>query len=166
MSQLSLEEYQVVEWLRVAYAIALSSPDPSTQNGAVVLNEDGLRIGSGCNEFTLGMSVTPDLLERPKKYTYIEHAERNALYNALKFATDPPDTIVVPWAACADCARAIVQTGVKTLIRHARGGNERWNQSIEDGDIMMHAAGVNIVEYEKPLGACKPILFNGELWTP
>lgn len=152
------------EAMRLAYTIALNSPDPSTQNGAVVLDGEGALIGGGCNEFTAGMPITPDLLERPKKYAYIEHAERNALFTALRFHTGRPHTLVCPWAACADCARAIVQSGVKVLVRHEREGG-RWSGSIEDGDNILRAGGVEIVTITGELG-CDPILFNGEIWHP
>lgn len=159
------------EWaraqLRLAYEVALGSPDTSTQNGARTYGVDGERMGVGSNHFTRGIKPTPDLLERPKKYAYIEHAERNAIYACLRFGHGSPHVMVCPWAACADCARAIVESGIRHLVRHARNDDTgRWGGSIEDGDIIMAAAGVNIITIEGPLGGCDPILFAGEMWTP
>lgn len=172
-----------LEWLRIAYKLALGSPDPSTQNGAIVLDGNYNIVGRGCNEFTGGMDITPDLLERPKKYTYIEHAERNAIYNAMSkipdfskledggvfqwdFTFGKPVTMVAAWAACADCARGIVQSGIQTLIRHDRSGVDRWNESIEAGDEILRAAGVKVVDIPGKIGYCDPVLANGELWQP
>lgn len=163
--QLAITESDIRDWLGIAYQAALASPDPSTQNGGILFDAQRRMIGHGHNGFTRGMPITKDLLERPKKYVYIEHAERNTLFGALAFGSGPPDILVVPWAACADCARAIVQCGVKTLIRHRREDTTgRWD-SIIDGDIIMRAGGVNIIEYTENLG-CPPILFNGEMYYP
>lgn len=158
-----LDDY--TEVMRRSYKAALSSPDPSTQNGAIVLDWEGNTIGSGCNRFTHGMAPTPELLERPKKYAYIEHAERNAIFSVLYGGKTLPHTMVCPWAACADCARAIVQSGIVRLVRHEREGG-RWSGSIEDGDRILRAGGVEIITIDGPLGGCDPILFNGESWTP
>lgn len=151
--------------MRHAYDVALDSPDPSTQNGAIILDSAGVTIGLGNNRFTIGMRPTPDLFERPKKYAYIEHAERNAIFSVLYEGRTSPHTLICPWAACADCARAIVQSGIVRLVRHEREGG-RWLGSIEDGDKILHAGGVEIITISGPLGGCKPILFNGELMTP
>lgn len=153
--------------LRLAYEIATGSPDTSTQNGARTYDADGNRLGVGSNHFTRGMPVTPDLLERPKKYAYIEHAERNAIYACLRFRLGSPHVLVCPWAACADCARAIVESGIRHLVRHQRSDDTgRWSGSITDGDIILSAAGVNVITIEGPLGGCDDILFAGMAWMP
>lgn len=160
------------EWihtqLRNSYSLALGSPDPSTQNGAIVFDFFGDVIGQGCNEFTRGMVITDDLLERPKKYAYIEHAERNSLYDALSNGDGQPYLMVVAWAACADCARAIVQSGVRHVVRHVLDGTDdhTWKESIADGDAIMAAAGVNIITITGHLGGCEPVLRNGNHVAP
>lgn len=173
-SPFDAEELEVMkEALRYAYSFALDSPDPSTQNAAIVYNKDGQMISIGVNKFTKGVEITEDILERPKKYSFIEHAERNAIYGVLSsidedVTIDPgPHVMVAPWAACADCARAIVQSGIQVLVRHKRDdGTNRWNQSIEWGDQILKAGGVDIIEIAGELGGCEPILFNGESWLP
>lgn len=163
---MTFEDAETRALLRRAYRLALGSPDPSTQNGGIVLDAFGRAMGKGINTFTPGIDVTPDLLERPKKYAYIEHAERSAIFDAFRHGSGPLHTLVCPWAACTDCARAIVLSGITTLIRHERGDSESWGQSIIDGDRMMRAAGVNIITVTGDLGGCEPIRYNGELWTP
>lgn len=159
-------------WLRVAYKQAILSPDDSTQNGAVVLNKHGSPIGWGYNGFTDGFKPSEDHLGRPLKYSYIEHAERNAIYSIFMkphyslLADYKPHTLVAAWAACSDCARAIVQSGIKVLIRHKRADNDRWGDSISHGDNILRQGGVEIVEVEGNLGGCSPVLFNGEWIVP
>lgn len=152
--------------LRRCYQMASTSPDPSTQNYAIVLGTNLKVIGEGTNEFTKGMRVRSDMLEAPLKYAYIEHAERNALYHALRTSRATPWLMVCPWASCADCARAIIQSGVRVLIRHDHSHDGGWAESIAIGDEMMKAAGVHIITVEGLLGACDPVLRNGKTLHP
>ena len=153
--------------LRGAYRVALESPDPSTQCGALVFDEDFRFVASGCNDFTKGVENTPERLELPLKYAYVEHAERNAIFHAVGTGKIPT-IMVAPWAACTECARAVVASGIQVLIRHKQISDrspERWRESIEFADGLMVAGGVQIIDYDGSLGA-EPILHNGELWTP
>lgn len=170
--------------LTKAYERALGSPDPSTQNGALIVSEVmvGGHIGfeilaGGCNEFTKGLEVTPERLERPLKYTFIEHAERNAVFNAASLGVNCTEkTMVCPWAACAECARAVVASGIGKLVRHKQASERspaRWLESIALADEILLAGGVTIVEYDGVLhedktvvGKVPTILHGEELWTP
>jgi dCMP deaminase len=152
--------------MRRAYVQATSSQDPSTQNGAIVLDEYGTIIGEAANNFPVWVKETPERWERPAKYFYVEHAERNAIFDVLTSGMDIPHTMVCPWAACADCARAIVLSGVQVLVRMPHPldlTNDRWNATCVAGDEIMMESGVRIIELDyKHTG--KPIMLrrNGE----
>jgi deoxycytidylate deaminase len=163
------------EWLVEAYKVATSSPDPSTQNGAIVLDKDYNILGKGCNTFTKGVELSPEKLEKPLKYSYVEHAERNAVFNCLDtirtnsagewIGKGKPDTMVVPWAACVDCARSIIQSGIHTLVRH-RDATDRspdhWIESITLADELLREGSVEVINVKGFLGAPE-ILHNGVL---
>lgn len=160
------------EWLRAAYGVAGWSPDPSTQNGGILINADGIEIARCCNEFPLDVKYTPARWERPLKYSLIEHAERNLIYSAARRGLSTCDsTMFVPWAACADCARAIIQAGVVRLVRHhdatVHGAGGNWDGSISIADAMLNEAGVEITDV---VGRLMPneffIWHNGEYWSP
>lgn len=166
--------------LRRAYELATDSPDPSSQNGAYVYGyvdaplwevpgENLQPIGSGFNGFTPGIEATPEKLERPIKYLYVEHAERAALYDTLKYHNGiTPSLMVCPWASCADCARAIALSGIKVLVRHKDAMErkaDRWAESIKLADTILAAAGVEVYEYVGPVGGPQ-IMHLEELWTP
>lgn len=161
-------------WLKKAYLKATYSPDPSTQHGAVVLNEEYNILSSACNRFPPGVKVTEDLLERQKKYLYIEHAERAAIYNYVKCVLEdvakgekPAYAMVVTWPSCTDCARAIVMSGIKVLIRSIHDDiPERWKDNFDMGTDILQSGGVEIIEYTEPLGDCAPVLRSGQLWHP
>lgn len=164
-------------YLRVAHQFAETSPDPSTQNGAILVQTDaeGLDhvIGGGCNEFPRGVLYNAERFERPLKYSYIEHAERNSILDAARKGncTDGA-TMYVLWAACADCARAIIQAGIKRVVTHAfyhtqdntstTGGRKDWAASIDPAFTMLREAGVEIVFFDESLGSPVPVRFNGQ----
>lgn len=156
------------ELLVEAYRIATGSPDPSSQAGAILFAQDGNVISQANNRFPEGLDVTPEMLERPLKYTYIEHAERNAIYWAVG-SGKKPYLLVAPWAACAECARAIVQCGIRVLVRHKQASDrspERWIESIRIADSILEQGGVRIIDVDEPNLGAPTIRHNGELWTP
>lgn len=138
--------------LRLCYeAAGKDSTDPSTQNSALIIsNPDATQGIMAANHFPLGVAENPQRWERPVKYYYVEHAERNAIYQAARVGYRTEGAIMVsPWAACADCARAIIQSGIKTLVRHRmKEAHAHWNETIIAGDTMMYEAGISIIELE------------------
>lgn len=170
--------------MRHAYECALDSPDPSTQNGALIVDEVlvGGHIGfeiraKGCNTFTKGVKCSPEKLERPLKYSYIEHAERNCIFHAASQGVClTGKTMICPWAACVDCARAIVQSGISKLVRHKNASDrspERWIESIALADELLIASGIEVVEFtgflhkmKNVAGIVPTIMHCEEEWTP
>ena len=73
-----------VEYFRnLAHQVKLKSKDESTQIGAIIVGKDKEIVSTGYNSFPRGL--TDDIKsrqERPEKYYWFEHAERNAIYNA------------------------------------------------------------------------------------
>lgn len=139
------------------------SMDPQTQNGALLMSVMG--------EVVMAANTTPDIeprsdrLVRPRKYLYIEHAERNAIYLAAKrgICTDHA-TLYVPWFACADCARAIIQAGIKRVVGHIvpwMQTPDRWKESIKAADEMLHEAGVITSYLEDELNVS--FMFDGKI---
>lgn len=150
--------------LRRAYKIAALSPDLSTQVGAVAYSYDRQLVGFGCNDFSPGIPVTSERLQRPVKYRYTTHAEVNACIHGLRHGQ--PHILVCTWAACSDCAKVMVASGILVLVRHAiEDPTGRWRESIEVGDEILRAGGIEIVEHHGPLGA-NPILMNGKRFEP
>lgn len=151
---------------------AAGSLDPSTQNAAVLCQDrpGGLPFvlphTFSVNEFPRGVEVTPERWERPAKYQYVEHAERNSIYLAASFGTKTFGlTLVCPWAACTDCARAIIQAGIRCLvtIRPLRGDtNNRWDDSIRVAMGMLSEANVEVVYLDGPFNAPYVVRRNGQ----
>jgi deoxycytidylate deaminase len=162
-----LNEKQIREGLHQAYLMAICSKDLSTQNGAVIMS-GGKVLSGGFNGPTLGMSWENSWV-RHKKYSFVEHAERSAIYNAVRKGRKTADTTMFSlWASCADCARAIVGAGITTLVRHYHPhahSPERWAETMQDGEMILRAAGIEIIEYRGQIGTEK-IQFDGNPWWP
>lgn len=110
------------EWddrfLRLAQAVGEWSKDRSRKVGCIIVDDErGIR-AIGYNGFPRGIEDEFQARHsRPTKYLWTEHAERNAIYEAARTGTRLEGcTMYLPWFPCMDCARAIVQVGIKRLV--------------------------------------------------
>jgi dCMP deaminase len=158
-----------VELLRLAYKAALVSPDPSTQTGGLLATSDRVPLLTtmASNGFARGVGASSDRLERPLKYSYIEHAERNVIYGAARQGITTEGTILVTtWTPCAECARAIIQAGVCEMIVLVTDEVAHWADSIDIGMAMLAESGVKVTSVVGPLGQCEAVLREGEIFLP
>lgn len=151
--------------LRMAYKHAMiNSTDPSTQNGAIIVANGALSFGA--NHFPKGVQEKEDRWVRPLKYSYVEHAERNAVYAAAKNGIKTEGGIMYcPWFACSDCARAIIQAGISEVIGHKHPAQENvpnWKNTIEIAMGMLNEAGVKWTNIDATFGDVE-IRFNGSV---
>lgn len=170
--QFELSDESTGRLLQLAFGFATRSPDPSTQNGALIVNHRMHVLGHGWNEFPNGVKYSTARWECPIKYSFIEHAERNSIFDAARDGAGTFNaTMFAVWAACAECARAIVQSGMARLVRCAISNDQdesakRWRESVELGDVILREGGVEIVEFAGALGDVPAIRRDGKLWTP
>lgn len=173
----NLNDKELTRIFAKLYGMAKMSPDPSSQNAAVVFSKnnvagyDPLNAGVrwAINEPVRGVEMTSMAMlnDRARKLTVVEHAERNAIYAAAA-AGFAPYLMICPWAACAECARGIIQSGVKILIRHAPAMSlcaDRWTESVGAGNDMMAGAGVEVIDWRGEIG-CDPVLNDGIMFYP
>ena len=112
---ISWDEY----FMGVALLSSQRSKDPATQVGACIVNDKKRIVGIGYNGFPYG--VDDDQFPWAKsndwvnsKYPYVVHAEPNAILNA----TVPLDnsTLYVTLFPCNECAKLIIQSGIKEVV--------------------------------------------------
>jgi dCMP deaminase len=106
-------------WIGMAEFIAnRKSKDRSTKVGAVIVAGDQAVLSLGWNGFPRGVDDKVEARhERPAKYQWTEHAERNAIYNAVRRGVPLlGSTIYVTHFPCCDCARGIAQSGVTEIV--------------------------------------------------
>jgi len=155
-------------YLKLAYQVAAKySTDPSTQNGAVLVDACGNILADAANCFPTGIKETRDRWERPLKYKYVEHAERNVLFSAAKRGISTRSAkMYVPWFACPDCARAIIQCGITEVIGHKKISDhapERWEEAVHIGLSLLRESGVQYKLIDGNFGIT--ILLDGKEWT-
>lgn len=157
------------ELLKISYTKAQTSTNPSTQNAAVLIDDDGNIILSETNSFPNGIKETRERQDdKSLRYKFSVHAERNVLYLASKLGIKTEGlTMVCPWATCTGCAQAIIQTGIKRLVTHkqALDRSGHWQEDIEFAFAMLREAGVEIIIFDGKMGIGK-ILRSGEYWEP
>ena len=105
-------------YLNICKVVATRSKDPHTQVGCIIAGPAHEIRSTGYNSLPRGIrDDLPERLERPAKYLWMEHAERNAIYNAARCGTSLEGcTIYIELMPCMDCARAIVQAGIREVV--------------------------------------------------
>jgi dCMP deaminase len=145
-----------MEWSKYFYEmanlVAKKSKDKSTQIGAVIVGPDNEIRSTGYNSFPSGINDDLDIRQqRPEKYYWIEHAERNALYNASKIGVSTKNCVMylncgVP---CCDCARGIINSGIRTIYirEHDITKSDHWMEHSKRSKIMFSESDVRLETY-------------------
>lgn len=159
----TMDEYTRGRFTRLAKHAAEHSNDPSTQNAAEWGPEGTPVIRA--NQLSTGCELPPDAT-REYKLQVMEHAERGCIYAAIEYTVSAryvPRTMYALWAACPDCARAIVLAGIRTVYSLAMPTLDRWRESVATGDMILERGGVKHVRFPlptPPLGVT--IRFSGQ----
>jgi len=97
---------------------AAKSVDKDTKVGCVVVGPERNIQVKGHNTLPHGVAADPpERLRRPDKYTWVEHAERNAIYTAARCGISLEGcTMYVDLTPCIDYARGIIQAGLREVV--------------------------------------------------
>ena len=142
---LSWDEY----FMGLAHLSAYRSKDPSTQVGAVIVDGNHKVVSIGYNGFPRGCSDDEfpwdregDMLDT--KYAFVVHAELNAILNASRDVGGC--TIYVSLFPCNECAKAIIQSGIKKIVYECdKYAN---TPGVIASKRMLKAAGVELVQLQ------------------
>lgn len=128
----------------VALLAAMRSKDPNTQVGACIVDRNHVILSTGYNGFPKGCSDDDFPWERTgedTKYTYVVHAELNAILNSggkdLRNAV-----LYVSLFPCNECAKAIIQSGISEVVYLSDKYDKE--PSIIASKRMLEAAGVKL----------------------
>lgn len=104
-------------FLADAFFVSGKSKDRSTKCGCVVTTQDHDVLCRGWNDLPRRVGDTLERRQRPEKYLWTEHAERNAFYNAARIGVSLKNgTLYVNRVPCPDCARGVVQAGISQVV--------------------------------------------------
>ena len=139
-----------IRFLKLAHEVASWSKDRSTQVGAVIMGPDRDPRSFGYNGFPRNVNDNIEARhERPLKYAWTEHAERNALANCNRVGIPTKDcSIYITHFPCSNCSRMIIQSGLKDVVVDAASVEndfgQRWDEDLQISKEMLTEAGVKI----------------------
>lgn len=144
---LSWEEY----FMGLAILSSERSKDPSTQVGACIVDQNNKIVSVGYNGAPIGFDDDKDMKwERngsfiDTKYAYVCHSELNAILNS-KMKVDGCK-IFVTLFPCNECAKTIIQSGIKEVIYLS----DKYNGTDENkvAKKMFDVCGIKYREYKK-----------------
>ena len=136
-------------FLGMAEFASKRSKDPSTKVGAIIVEPNtNILISMGYNGFPRNIADLPERLEDRKiKYRYIIHGDVNAILNAYRSVVGYT-MYVWPFSPCSDCAKIIVQSGIKRVVTKKATSEfiERWKDSLSLTRELFTEAGVEFIE--------------------
>jgi dCMP deaminase len=140
---LSWEEY----FMTLALVASLKSKDPSTQVGAVIIDDKSRKlVSSGYNGFPRYIDDDRIPKTRPEKYFYVVHAELNAILHAQRELTDC--SLYATVFPCSDCMKTSVQTGIKRIVYLNELNGNDWQESRKATMKMAELAGIKVEKFE------------------
>lgn len=137
-------------FMGVALLSGMRSKDPNTQVGACIVSSDHKILSMGYNGLPLGCSDNEFPWDREgdpleSKYFYTTHSELNAILNYRGGSLDGA-TIYVTLFPCNECAKAIIQSGIRRIVYRSDKYDDEPN--VIASKRMLRAAGVEMQKYE------------------
>lgn len=160
------ETYTALLKIAKAYANAFSD-DPTTTVGAIIIDDNNQIVSMGTNHSPYVMKLDAKGENREKfetvyrnkngkvidkeKFKWVEHAERNAIFNALNHGTSSLKgyTLIATLAPCINCARAIISVGIRkvvTILPCPAAGSKWGTEFAETSEKLFIKAGVEVVK--------------------
>lgn len=146
-------------FMGIALLSAKRSKDPSTKVGSCIVDQDNKVVSIGYNGMPKGIDESQLTWEKnddlDNKYLYVCHAEFNAILNIKNGASLKGCKIYVTLFPCNECAKAIIQTGIKEVIYLSNKYEDSLNTRASKK--LLTIAGVKISEYN---GAYKEVILK------
>jgi len=132
-------------YLKLAEEVAGWSKDPSRKIGAVAVGAKGQVLAQGFNGFPRGIDDSEERYnDRERKYELVVHAEMNVIYNATYngVSLDGATLYVTGLPVCSECAKGIVQVGIKRVIMRDMEIPDSWQESWRKTQEMFDETGI------------------------
>jgi dCMP deaminase len=137
-------------FLGLAKVISQRSHDVHTQHGCVITDVNHRILGVGYNGFPRGLKDSDLPTNRPDKYHWMVHSERNALSNCVI----RPDKGVayVTGQCCNDCIMALWQEGVESVYMIDDHGTHLFDEDAKKRfDTFIRMSGMKIFKIQPDL---------------
>jgi dCMP deaminase len=140
-------------FINIAEQVKEKSKDKSTKIGTVIVGKDKEILTTGYNSFPRGLDDNNSgRQERPEKYFWFEHSERNAIYNAARIGVSLKGSTayLTSGLPCTDCARGLIQSGVVKVVCKeicTTKNHDKWVVQQEKSFLMLTECGVTVEFY-------------------
>ena len=134
-----------IRFLNLAEHISTWSKDPSKKIGAVAVGDQRQILAQGYNGFPRGINDADERYDnREEKYKLVVHAEMNVIYNASYngVSLNGSTLYVHGLPVCSDCAKGVIQVGIKRIVMPSQDIPEHWEQSWQKTKEMFNEAGI------------------------
>lgn len=103
-------------FMGIARAVSVRSKDPNTKVGAVIVSPERIIIGTGYNGMPPGWKAEDEepMWQRPTKYSYIIHAEVNAILHSS--APVRGSSLYVTLFPCHECIKLVASSGITRIV--------------------------------------------------
>lgn len=126
-------------FLDLAERVGTWSKDPSTKVGAIIVRPDRTIASLGFNGFP--RHIKDEYEDREHKLLRTVHAELNAILSARE-PVKGYHLYVSPLFPCANCAAAIIQSGIKYVTARMGPPRLEWQKSFDAAADMFKEAAV------------------------
>ncbi len=142
-----------LKFMGLARHIAGWSKDQSRGVGCVIVGPYNEVRTTGYNGFPRGIDDSVEARhQRPAKYSWTEHSERNAIFNAARTGVrvEGCRLYVTTLYPCVDCARAIVQSGIASVHCVPPDFSDPvWGDQFRIAQMMFQEGGVSVSHPEQ-----------------
>ena len=134
-----------IRYLELAEQVSSWSKDPSRQIGAVAVGTKGQVLAQGYNGFPRGIKDSSTRYnDREMKYKFVVHAEQNVIYNATYNGVSLDGATLYVWGlpVCSDCAKGVIQTGIKRVVMPLQEIPDHWVDSWALTQLLLNEANI------------------------
>ena len=134
-----------IRYLELAEQVSSWSKDPSRQIGAVAVGTKGQVLAQGYNGFPRGIKDSSlRYNNREIKYKFVVHAEQNVIYNATYNGVSLDGATLYVWGlpVCSDCAKGVIQTGIKRVVMPLQEIPDHWVDSWALTQLLLNEANI------------------------
>jgi dCMP deaminase len=146
-------------FLGLAFVASQKSHDIHTQHGCVITDKNNRILGLGYNGFPRGLDDISLPKNRPDKYDWMIHAERNALANCT---IRPENGIAyVTGQCCNSCIMSLWQEGIKKVVMADSHGTVLFDEKQKNiFDTFVSMSGIEIITVKPDLSWLQRCISN------
>ena len=139
-----------LRYLKLAEHMSTWSKD-SAGIGSVAIGDQGQVLAQGYNGFPRGVEDSQERYDvKEDKYKFVVHSDMNVIYNASYNGVSLRDSTLYVWGlpVCSECAKGIIQTGIKRVVMSSRDRistlplSDKWRESFDLTKTLFEEAGV------------------------